>query len=339
MTLPKVDKQASLQEQVAQMQSQIYQLKEQIEWLLSVMGAETKKEIETATTGLADFVQSSVIQNGEFKSVINQTAAKINTRIDGLEGNVSTLEQTSTRLETRVQDAEGDATQALQTATQLSQRVVLKGQVVAEINLDTSGASINADKINLKGYTTVNGNFHIDENGDMFIETDRIKVLAGGSLNASGISGAEGLIVARVDAGGNIISSQMMWYADDGLVDSTGAYVLQHIPSSRGWYGFSPGATSLGQGDTYLSLYGYNTRPTYNGSQLALLSDVSGGGYNYGFSEHIDDSSWDLIAPWVTSDKPYYFRTDAGTGDSTTVPTIAMVKAMINYAVGSKKFT
>ena len=44
---------------------------------------------------------------------------------------------------------------------------VSKGEVINEINLDESGVSINANKIKLEGYTTINDGFSIDLNGNM----------------------------------------------------------------------------------------------------------------------------------------------------------------------------
>ena len=44
---------------------------------------------------------------------------------------------------------------------------VTKGQVINEINLDESGASISAEKISLEGYTTINDGFSVDLDGNM----------------------------------------------------------------------------------------------------------------------------------------------------------------------------
>lgn len=310
MTLPKVDKQASLQEQVAQMQSQIYQLKEQIEWLMAIQNDQTTKEVAEVKTGLEDFVQSSVVQNGEFKSLINQTAAKITAKIEGLDETVAKIEVTSTKIEAEVFDEEGNS-KISQMASEIDLKVD-QGGCIADINITPGEVKIEADKIDLNGYTTVNGNFHITEDGDMAIETDTIKVLVGGSLDVAGISGAEGLVVARVDANGNIISSKMMWYSDDGLVDNTGAYILQHTPSSRNWSGFVPGKTSIGQGDTVLSLSGYNERPLYNQKELALLNDLA----------------YRLEEKRTSNYGTYYALDKSQSGNANNIPTVDWV---INY--------
>ena len=64
---------------------------------------------------------------------------------------------------------------------------VTSGSILLAINKDESQAKIQADKIELEGYTTINGNFKIDENGDMEVNNGTFNgLINAGSIEVKG---------------------------------------------------------------------------------------------------------------------------------------------------------
>lgn len=66
---------------------------------------------------------------------------------------------------------------------------VTAGSILLAINKDESQAKIQADKIELEGYTTINGNFKIDENGDMEVNNGTFNgLINAGKIEVKGYS-------------------------------------------------------------------------------------------------------------------------------------------------------
>lgn len=96
---------------------------------------------------------------------------------------------------------------------------VKKGEIINEINLDESGASINAEKISLEGYTTINDGFSVDLDGNMTCNdaTMNDSTMNNATMNNAIINGGN---VELFDDGGE---SSVMIYDDSGIVHNVRA--------------------------------------------------------------------------------------------------------------------
>lgn len=122
--------------------------------------------------------------NERIRSLVTKTG-EIDSDVDMLRVSQSVLEQTAEGISVRVTQAEGDIS-ALGSRTSSAEASikanadninlkVSKDGVISSINASAEGvaidasklAKITADKINLEGYTTINGGFSVDENGKM----------------------------------------------------------------------------------------------------------------------------------------------------------------------------
>lgn len=96
---------------------------------------------------------------------------------------------------------------------------VSKGEVINEINLDETGASINAEKIALEGYTTINDGFSVDLDGNMTCNdaTMNDSTMNNATMNNAIINGGN---VELFDDGDE---SSVMIYDDSGIVHNVRA--------------------------------------------------------------------------------------------------------------------
>ena len=140
-------------------------------------------------------------------SVTEQTVDGFSQRIEDAEGNASTAIQTVNSFDRRIQDAEGNASSAKQTADGISARVenvetgqaslveltgkgvyVGSGNAFVDINgnkitVSASDVHIDAENIELEGYTTINGGFGVDLEGNMHAKNGTFE----GKISASAI--------------------------------------------------------------------------------------------------------------------------------------------------------
>src|SRR5699024_1807258 len=152
-----------------------------------------------------------------YVSEFRQTASTLSNRITSSEGDISEVTQLAIGLLERVYDAEGNISSVTQLADVIQSRVeniedgtasvitqlkdninarVTKGDVVNQINIDTSGILISGKKLILDGDTTVNGSFKVSNAN--ITSLDAGKITAGVfdaaqasivNLNANSISG------------------------------------------------------------------------------------------------------------------------------------------------------
>lgn len=141
-------------------------------------------------------------------SIAEQTAEGFtNTVKDELNGKISSLQQTVDGFDQRVEDAEGNLSQINQDIESISGRVkdvesgqeslvkiTAKGVYVGsgnslidingnKISIATDSFEVNADNIKLEGYTTINGGFGVDLEGNMFAKNGTFE----GTISASEI--------------------------------------------------------------------------------------------------------------------------------------------------------
>ena len=159
---------------------------------------------EQTAKGFVNTVKDEL--NGRI-SVTEQTVNGFSQRIEDAEGNASTAIQTVNSFDRRIQDAEGNASSAKQTADGISARVenvetgqeslveltskgvyVGSGNAFVDINgnkitVSASDVHIDAENIALEGYTTINGGFGVDLEGNMHAKNGTFE----GTISASAI--------------------------------------------------------------------------------------------------------------------------------------------------------
>lgn len=119
-------------------------------------GVETRSEVLSSTN-------SEIIK-------LNYKTTKINKTVDGIKTEVSSVSNKADKALTSIE----------QTDKYIENKVVKNDEVVAKINASQEGVAIEADKISLEGYTTINDNFKIDEHGDMEAKNGKFS----GEINA-----------------------------------------------------------------------------------------------------------------------------------------------------------
>lgn len=232
-------------------------------------GVETRNEVLTSTN-------SEIIK-------LNYKTTKINKTVDGIKTEVSSVSNKADKALTSIE----------QTDKYIETNVVKNDEVVTKINASQEGVAIEADKISLEGYTTINDNFKIDEEGNMEAKNGKF---SGEITSTSGTIGgwtiSEGKL--SVNIGGYEIvlnasdDSKPAIYIFDKREGST--VILPFFLNKDGSVRFTRITSSeytsiMCNGDIFLKLH---QSDTYNGSVLGLFysiedikNDLMGGGSNY----------------------------------------------------------
>lgn len=133
------------------------------------------------------------------KSNINEiyaTRVELNTAI------TQTSESITLTVDKKINDAKEELNSTItQTAeginTEVSKKVG-KTEIISSINQSAETVAINANKIKLEGYTTINGGFSVDENGNASIANDTVVI------NENGVNLKTG---ARVIGGDGVLTN------------------------------------------------------------------------------------------------------------------------------------
>lgn len=158
------DGKEELSEKVNSVSNTIVQLKGKTNELERTID-ETKSTINDVETGL--------------ESKITQTSSSLSLEIeDTKNGLQSQINQNATSISQKVSNSEFESYQE-QTASSINQKVS-KGSVVSEINQSAEQIKIKANKISLEGFTSINGNFSVDEYGNMHCKNAQVD----GDVNA-----------------------------------------------------------------------------------------------------------------------------------------------------------
>lgn len=122
------------------------------------------------------------------------------------ENEYTTKFATQVQVDTQVKQTENEV--MISVNQKVSEDEFTKAEIIARINSEgTSEATINADAISLEGYTTINGGFSVDEEGNASIANGSV------NINDEGIQLANG----RSIVGGNGMLTQFQ-YNGNGLV-------------------------------------------------------------------------------------------------------------------------
>ena len=120
----------------------------------------------------------------ELNTAINQTSEQINlsvdTKIEDLDTKLSTdITQTSTSIINEVNASISNLDEDINAKLELK---VDTENLISEINASAENVNINSNKLNLEGYTTINGGFIIDEEGNMSCNNATINGTVEGSI-------------------------------------------------------------------------------------------------------------------------------------------------------------
>lgn len=154
---------------------------------------ETRSELKNTAEGL----HSEIVQTAEkFESDLSNTTSGLH----------SEIEQTAGEIRQEVVDAEEGLQAQIDLQAKQIQLRITQGEAEALIDIAIDGITLNADQINLNGYTTINGNFSIDENGDMVLSSGSMSVRATESgfymqNNSNGYSCRFGTNAIRYESG------------------------------------------------------------------------------------------------------------------------------------------
>lgn len=171
----------------------------------------TTDEIESRITASAEKVTLGVKETLKDYYTKTESESAINVTKDSIELTASKIYQTK--------DAMGNysTTEQVNAALKiLSDAISLKveqGDVISAINIALSGIKLVASQISLEGYTTINGGFTVDEYGNVFINSGKIKMTSSGSHDA--------LIAFYDDTMGNVEISPGLFEVSEGDVKST----------------------------------------------------------------------------------------------------------------------
>lgn len=138
---------------------------------------ETRSELKNSAEGL----HSEIVQTAEkFESDLSNTTSGLH----------SEIVQTAGEIRQEVADsAEGLQAQIDLQAKQIQLRIT-EGEAKSLINLAIDGIELTADQISLEGYTTINGNFSIDENGTAIFKSESSTMtVEGGYVKMNGPQG------------------------------------------------------------------------------------------------------------------------------------------------------
>lgn len=138
---------------------------------------------------------------------------------------------------------------------------VSKGEVINEINLDESGVSINANKIKLEGYTTINDGFSIDLDGNMSCTNADV---SGTITSSNGNIGGW-----TVDSSG--INNGVVFLHNDG---TSTIYTVADLFIIRGYIQGTPGFEFTNQ--TMIKHYDLNNDGVVNASDYVILKNLIG---------------------------------------------------------------
>lgn len=168
---PFIENDAPIQKQFEQVKSYLYQFREQVEMMLQNIDVDNMApQLAEPLDLLRSGPKSIKVQGGGSQVDINILSDMIKTRV---------LESTEF----------GEIESSI---TQMSSEIALKvssGDLTAQfligkLNSGSTYATIDADRISLEGYTTINNAFSVDTNGNV--------IIAGGAIDILGSNASDG---------------------------------------------------------------------------------------------------------------------------------------------------
>lgn len=166
----------------------------------------TKNEMNTAINQTAQSIDLAVNQKLTGYSTTEEMNSAINLKADSITESVSKSYATKDELAT-------EKSERIQTATEINQIVSKKvgnDEVISKINQTLETITIDANKININGTVSANGNFKIDTEGNMECNNADISgkvtssdgMIGGWTINGQGLS--NGTVVIKNDGASTI---------------------------------------------------------------------------------------------------------------------------------------
>lgn len=145
----------------------------------------TKAEVKSEISQKADEVNISVDKKLSNYSTTTQMNAAINVKANEITSNVSTTYATKGELNT----AKSEIKQTTDSISSTVSKKVGNDEIISKINQSAESVSIQANKININGTISANGNFKVDTNGNMVCRNGQfnggnIKLLKAGDGHA-----------------------------------------------------------------------------------------------------------------------------------------------------------
>ena len=150
----------------------------------------------------------------ELNSAINQTARNVEISVNQKLENYSTTEEMNAAIDVRADEIN------LELSKKVDDEELTGANITLRINEDTSEATINADKININGAISANGNFKVDTSGNM---TCNNATFTGGKITLSGTQSNPDLSLSNDSAHTSVASDGI--YANTNNSTSKHAYL------------------------------------------------------------------------------------------------------------------
>lgn len=122
-----------------------------------------------AVNGVMESIIQLQAKTNKLTRTVDETRSEIEDTEQGLQSQIS---QTAAEIRSEVSNTtSGLQSQINQNAQQIQLRIT-QGEAEALISIAIDGIELTADQISLEGYTTINGNFSIDTNGEATLKND-----------------------------------------------------------------------------------------------------------------------------------------------------------------------
>lgn len=202
----------------------------------------------------------------EMNSSISQTAQSIELNVNQKLENYSTTEEMNAAISTKADEIN------LEVSKKVDDEELTGANIALRINNDTSEATINADKININGVISANGNFEVDTDGNMICNNGTFN---GGKIELldNGEEDSANLTIKK----NNSNSFTSIWSLGLNVQSGSGFYGYLHnnnfaIAKSNGetdQYGiYGNIINAYGNEDVELSVFGTNNNTSIKPSEI-----------------------------------------------------------------------
>lgn len=164
-----------------------------IQALRDVLSAQGTEYYTETTNSLQTQITQLQGKTNKLTRTVDETRSEISDVESGLQSQIT---QTASSIRAEVEDIESGLQSQINVQAGQIQLRTTQGEVNNMINVAIDGIELTADKINLNGYTTVNGNFSIDNDGNMQIKSgDSQLFMSGGVLNIKHTNDDDRLVI------------------------------------------------------------------------------------------------------------------------------------------------
>ena len=232
----------------------------------------TKSEMTSVITQSAQNIEISVNQKLKGYSTTKEMNSAIKVSADSITSTVSKTYATKTELTT----AKTEIKQTTDSITSTVSQKVGKTEIISSINQSAEAVTINANKLNINGAISANGNFKVDTNGNMQCNNATFN---GGNINLLGGNNEnDAKFYVRQSAGSNIytaITPKNIYIHGDGS-DNARLYLSSGGSSKVYMYSTQNAGylrVSSSNSDNFIELNGVSER-------VDILGTINAKGFN-----------------------------------------------------------